>query len=75
VRLPIKLGALATSVLVAGQTLAAMEVLPPDNAPKTHWPWWLRIIAVIAALAFVQVVARSLRRSAGQRGPGPTDNS
>ena len=75
-RLAIKLGAFTSVWLAAAYTQAErVAVLPPDNAPVAHWPWWLRILAVLAVLAFVQIVARSLRRGTSRRGPGSTDNS
>jgi len=43
-------------------------------APVTHWPWWLRIVAVAGALLFVQIVARSMRKGAGRQGPGPSQS-
>jgi len=71
--LPLKVGALANSLLAAGYAHAERITLPPDNTPKSHWPWWLRILAVLAVLAFVQIVARSVRGGASRSGPGPTD--
>jgi len=51
-----------------------MVKLPAQDAPAPHWPWWLRILAVIGALAFVQIVARAMRRGASGRGPDSGDN-
>jgi hypothetical protein len=44
-------------------TVAGMAVvtLPPEDKPKTHWPWWLRILAVIGLLVFIRLVAGSVR--------------
>lgn len=39
----------------------AMVTLPPEDKPKTHWPWWLRILAVIGVLVFIRLVAGSVR--------------
>jgi len=36
-----------------------------EPAPSTHWPWWLRIVAVIAVLLFIRMVSRSIRRGGG----------
>jgi len=52
--------------LAVAQAASALA-LPQPDAPVTHWPWWLRILAVIAVLAFVQIVARSMRRGAPSR--------
>ena len=60
--------------LLAACAQAGTAALPPDDASVPHWPWWLRVLAVIGALVFVQIVARTMRRSAGRRGPNSTDN-
>jgi len=60
-------------VLSAGAWTSA-AALPQQEAPAPHWPWWLRIIAVIGALAFVQIVARSMRRGAAGRGSDSSQN-
>jgi hypothetical protein len=52
----------------------AMASLPPHEAPVRHWPLWLRILAVIGVLLFVQMVARSLRGGAGGRPPNSGGN-
>jgi hypothetical protein len=39
----------------------ALVTLPPEDKPKTHWPWWLRILAVIGVLVFIRLVAGSVR--------------
>jgi peptidoglycan/LPS O-acetylase OafA/YrhL len=39
----------------------AVVTLPPEDKPKTHWPWWLRILAVIGVLVFIRLVAGSVR--------------
>lgn len=51
---------------VAGMALAT---LPPEDKPKTHWPWWLRILAVIGVLVFIRLVAGSVRNK--PMGPPP----
>jgi hypothetical protein len=43
--------------------------LPPEDKPKTHWPWWLRILAVIGVLVFIRLVAGSVRNK--PMGPPP----
>ncbi len=48
-----------------------MATLPQQDAPAPHWPWWLRVLAVIGVLVFVRIVARAMRRGAGRPGPGP----
>lgn len=48
--------------------------LPAQEPPPPHWPWWLRILAVIGALVFVVIVGRSMRGSGGQ-GPGANQGS
>ena len=47
----------------------AMVTLPPEDKPKTHWPWWLRILAVIGVLVFIRLVAGSVRNK--PTGPPP----
>jgi len=61
---------LSLFVFSADAFAKAAITLPPHDAPATHWPWWLRILAVIAVLAFVRIVARSMRGGASGRGPG-----
>jgi len=64
-----------TAFVLSAKALAkASATLPPHDAPATHWPWWLRILAVIALLVFVQLVARSMRGGASGRGPGSSSN-
>lgn len=62
--IPITLFALA-----AGALAETMATLPPHDAPARHWPWWLRVLAVIAVLVFVQIVARSMRGGSSRGGP------
>jgi hypothetical protein len=53
-------------------TMAAVALtytLPPEDKPKTHWPWWLRILAVIFLLVFIRIVAGSVRNK--PTGPPP----
>jgi hypothetical protein len=58
------------SVLFAGRLYgSSMLRLPQQDAPAPHWPWWLRIIAVVGALLFVQMVARGMRRGSSRSGP------
>ena len=47
----------------------AVVTLPPEDKPKTHWPWWLRILAVIGVLVFIRLVAGSVRNK--PTGPPP----
>lgn len=42
--------------------------LPPQEKPTTHWPWWLRILAVIGILFFIRMVAGAVRTKPS--GPG-----
>ena len=46
-----------------------LAVLPPEEKPKTHWPWWLRILAVVGVLVFIRLVAGSVRNKPGTPGP------
>lgn len=48
---------------------SALVTLPPEDKPKTHWPWWLRILAVIGVLVFIRLVAGSMRNK--PTGPPP----
>ncbi len=47
----------------------AFVTLPLEDKPKTHWPWWLRILAVIGVLVFIRLVAGSVRNK--PTGPPP----
>jgi hypothetical protein len=56
----------------AGTRIAGMALvytLPPEPKPTTHWPWWLRILAVIFLLVFIRIVAGSVRSKPS--GPSP----
>jgi hypothetical protein len=46
-----------------------LVTLPPEEKPKTHWPWWLRILAVVGVLVFIRLVAGSVRNKPGTPGP------
>ena len=46
-----------------------LATLPPEEKPKTHWPWWLRILAVVGVLVFIRLVAGSVRKKPGTPGP------
>jgi len=46
-----------------------LATLPPEEKPKTHWPWWLRILAVVGVLVFIRLVAGSMRNKPGAPGP------
>lgn len=50
-----------TAMVVNAVAAAALVTLPPEDKPKTHWPWWLRILAVIGVLVFIRLVAGSVR--------------
>ena len=56
-------------LLLAANLYGRALASPQDDAPAPHWPWWLRILAVIGALAFVQIVARSMRKGSGGTPP------
>lgn len=61
----------AQPVAMWANEIAGMAVvtLPPEDKPKTHWPWWLRILAVIGVLVFIRLVAGSVRNK--PTGPPP----
>jgi hypothetical protein len=64
----------STRGFAVGSTLrvtaeAFAHTLPPEPKPTTHWPWWLRILAVIGVLVFIRIVAGSVRSKPS--GPGP----
>ena len=61
--------ALALSAGNSELASAAVVTLPPEEKPKTHWPWWLRILAVIGVLVFIRLVAGSVRNNPGRPGP------
>jgi hypothetical protein len=44
--------------------------LPPEPKPTTHWPWWLRVLAVIFVLVFIRIVAGSMRSKPSGPSPG-----
>ena len=50
--------------------VALRYTLPPEPKPTTHWPWWLRILAVIGVLVFIRIVAGSVRNKPS--GPTPS---
>jgi hypothetical protein len=61
----------ATPIATATHSLLAttLATLPPEEKPKTHWPWWLRILAVVGVLVFIRLVAGSVRNNPGKPGP------
>jgi hypothetical protein len=61
--------AFARPVPVRMAAVALAYTLPPEDKPKTHWPWWLRILAVIFLLVFIRIVAGSVRNK--PTGPPP----
>lgn len=72
------LGASSLAELIAadkGVKLTGLVTRQP--APTTHWPWWLRILALIAVFWFIRTVARGMRgggggpRSGRRSGIGP----
>jgi hypothetical protein len=50
-------------------TAALALTLPPEPKVTSHWPWWLRILAVIFVFVFIRIVAGSVRNKPS--GPGP----
>ena len=56
--------------VTARHATTVLTTLPPEEKPKTHWPWWLRILAVIGVLVFIRLVAGSVRNNPGKPGPG-----
>jgi hypothetical protein len=53
-----------------GAILAAdFATLPPQEKITHHWPWWLRLLAVVGVLVFIRFVAGSVRSKPS--GPGP----
>ncbi len=54
-----------THFATANYVATVLATLPPEEKPKTHWPWWLRILAVIGVLAFIRIVAGSVRNNPG----------
>jgi hypothetical protein len=63
-------GVSSLSDVAAELVSAATVTLPPEDKPKTHWPWWLRILAVIGVFIFIRVVAGSVRNK--PTGPPPS---
>jgi hypothetical protein len=58
-----------THIASVPQAATVPVTLPPEEKPKTHWPWWLRILAVIGVLVFIRLVAGSVRNNPGKPGP------
>ena len=74
VRVPVIAAHMADTLVAAAHpqvTIAAVltYTLPPEPKPTTHWPWWLRILAVIFLLVFIRIVAGSVRSKPS--GPSP----
>jgi hypothetical protein len=63
-------GALAVIPLARAEAAAVLHwTLPPEDKPKTRWPWWLRILAVIGVLVFIRLVAGTVRNKPSGSGP------
>ena len=62
--------AFAVHVPTSASAVALIFTLPPEPKPTTHWPWWLRILAVIFLLVFIRIVAGSVRSKPS--GPSPS---
>jgi len=43
-------------------TIACLN-LPPSGPPAPHWPWWLRLLALVGVFIFIRVVAGLVRNS------------
>jgi hypothetical protein len=61
---------LQAKLAVAMLTLVPSSQTAPEPSAQ-NWPLWLRILAVAAALVFVQLVARSVRKGADTRDSEP----
>jgi hypothetical protein len=45
--------------------LSSLQAQP--NASLPHWPWWLRVIALLAVLVFIRVVVTYVRGAGRSR--------
>jgi len=61
--------ATAQAVIAHAPVASALVTLPPEEKPKTHWPWWLRILAVIGVIVFIRLIGGSMRNNPGKPGP------
>ena len=66
----VEASAFARHVPTSTSAVALIFTLPPEPKPTTHWPWWLRILAVIFLLVFIRIVAGSVRSKPS--GPSPS---
>ncbi len=67
----ISAGSPAVSATSARSAILAADfvTLPPQEKITHHWPWWLRLLAVVGVLVFIRFVAGSVRSKPS--GPGP----
>ncbi len=65
----ITIAAVSMPVVRAEAAAVLHWTLPPEDKPKTRWPWWLRLLAVIGVLVFIRLVAGAVRNKPS--GPGP----
>jgi hypothetical protein len=45
--------------------LNGMQAQQPASAP--HWPWWLRLLALVGVIVFIRLVVTFVRRTGGSR--------
>ncbi len=65
------LGVSGLAQLIAADKGVTLNGIPLQQAaPKTHWPWWLRILALVAIFYFIRLVARGMRGGGGGPGSG-----
>jgi uncharacterized protein len=71
------LGVSSLAQLIAADKGVTLNGVPRRQpAPKSPWPWWLKLLAFIGVLWFIRIVAQSVRRGgggprSGGRGIGP----
>jgi len=60
------LGVSSVAQLIAADKGVTLNGVPMrQQATKSPWPWWLKLLALIGVLWFVRTVAQSMRRGGG----------
>ncbi|MGC2111698.1 MAG: TPM domain-containing protein [Candidatus Korobacteraceae bacterium] len=54
-------------LIAADKGVKLTGIATRQPAPTIHWPWWLRILALIAVFWFIRTVARGMRGGGGPR--------
>ncbi len=60
------LGVSSLAQLIAADKGVTLNGVPArQQAAKSPWPWWLKLLAIIGVLWFIRTVAQSVRRGGG----------